>query len=69
MLTRVLLFWIYVNIHIGGENMSNYTDAILWYASWSILIWLSYKFVMLNIKHHGKMERLEELEKIHGSKK
>jgi len=48
--------------------MSNYTDAIIWYASWPILIWLSYKFVMLNLKHYGKMERLEELENFHSSK-
>ena len=40
----------------------DYKDAIIWYLSWPVVIWLSLKFVMLNIKHHGKMERLEELE-------
>jgi hypothetical protein len=40
----------------------NYTDAILWYASWPILIYLSYKFVLINLKHHAKMEKLEMYE-------
>ena len=40
----------------------NYTDAILWYLSWPVIIWLSVKFVMLNLNHHKKMERLEEVE-------
>ncbi len=39
-----------------------YTNEILWFASWPLLIWLSYKFVMLNLKHHAKMERVKELE-------
>jgi len=43
--------------------MSNYTDAIIWFASWPILIWLSYKFVMLNLKHHSAMEKLNECKK------
>ncbi|MEA2047339.1 MAG: hypothetical protein U9O64_02710 [Campylobacterota bacterium] len=29
----------------------NYTSAILWYASWPVVIFISYKFVMLNIEH------------------
>jgi len=41
----------------------NYTNEILWFASWPILIWLSYKFVMLNLNHFTKMQRLKELEK------
>ncbi len=40
----------------------NYTEAILWYLAWPLIIWLSLKFVMLNLKHHKNMERLEELE-------
>ena len=39
-----------------------YTDAILWYASWPVLIYIAYRFVLLNMKHHAKMERLEEYE-------
>ncbi len=41
----------------------NYTDGILWYLSWPLIIWFSYKFIILNLHHHAKMERLEELEK------
>jgi hypothetical protein len=40
----------------------DYTTAILWYLAWPLLIWLAYRFVVLNLKHHAKMERLEELE-------
>jgi len=34
----------------------------LWYASWPLIIYVSVKFVQLNIEHYKKMERLEELE-------
>ncbi|NPA65467.1 MAG: hypothetical protein GXO11_01150 [Epsilonproteobacteria bacterium] len=37
-------------------------SEILWYVSWPILVYVSWKFVWLNIKHFAKMERLEELE-------
>jgi len=37
--------------------MSEYTDAILWYASWPILIYLAYKFVLLNLKQLEKIEK------------
>ncbi len=42
--------------------MEHYTEAMLWYAAWPILIFIAYKFVLLNLRHHAKMERLEELE-------
>lgn len=29
----------------------NYTSALLWYASWPLVIFISYKFIMLNIEH------------------
>jgi len=38
-------------------------EAIIWYSVWPVVIYLSLKFVMLNLKHFSKMERLEELEK------
>jgi len=38
-------------------------EAIIWYSVWPVVIYLSLKFVMLNLKHFAKMERLEELEK------
>jgi hypothetical protein len=45
----------------------NYIDGILWYASWPIVLWVAYKFVMINLYHHAKMERLEMLEKRFGA--
>ena len=42
--------------------MSDTATALLWYASWPVLIWLAYRFVLLNLRHHARMERLEELE-------
>ena len=42
-----------------------YLTQSIWYLSWPVLIYLSYKFVVLNLHHYKKMERLEELEEIH----
>ncbi len=44
----------------------DYTDAIFWYASWPVLIYVAYRFVLINMKHHAKMERLEMLEERFG---
>ncbi len=44
----------------------DYTEAILWYAAWPILIYVAYRFVLLNLHHHAKMERLEMLEERFG---
>jgi hypothetical protein len=38
----------------------DYTSAILWYASWPVAIWISYKFIRLNIEHLE--ENLEDKE-------
>ncbi len=46
--------------------MQQYTDAILWYAAWPAVIFIAYKFVWLNLRHHAKMERLEEFETRYG---
>jgi len=43
--------------------MMEYIDAIIWYASWPVLIYVAYRFVLINLRHHAKMERLELLEK------
>jgi hypothetical protein len=29
----------------------NYTSALLWYTSWPIMIYITYKFIRLNIEH------------------
>lgn len=42
-------------------------EGILWYATWPVVIYLSLKFVQLNLRHFAKMERLEELEKMLGN--
>jgi len=40
----------------------DYATAIGWYMALPVTVWLAYRFVMLNLKHHAKMERLEQLE-------
>lgn len=37
-------------------------SGMIWYATWPVIIYMSYKFVELNLRHFAKMERLEELE-------
>jgi hypothetical protein len=44
----------------------DYTEAIIWYLSWPLLIYVAYRFVWFNIRHHNQMERLEELGKHYG---
>jgi len=39
-----------------------YLGEILWYTSWPVVIYVSLKFVQLNLSHYKSMERLEELE-------
>ncbi len=39
----------------------NYTSALLWYATWPLAIYISYKFILLNIEHLE--ENLEPKEK------
>jgi len=29
----------------------DYTSALLWYAAWPVAIFISYKFIRLNIEH------------------
>ncbi len=41
-------------------------EGILWYSAWPVLIYLAYRFVLLNLKHYTKMERLEMLEEKFG---
>jgi hypothetical protein len=39
-----------------------YITSLLWLGLWPIIIFLGYKFTILNLRHYKKMERLEELE-------
>ena len=39
-----------------------YLDAIIWYITWPVVVYLAYRFVLLNLTHHAKMERLEMFE-------
>jgi hypothetical protein len=41
---------------------------MIWYSIWPITVFVSLKFVQLNVHHFKKMERLEELEKVCGKK-
>lgn len=40
-----------------------YIESLLWLSLWPLIIFLGYKFAVLNLRHYQKMERLEELEK------
>jgi hypothetical protein len=39
-----------------------YIEPLLWLGLWPLIIFLGYKFAVLNLRHYQKMERLEELE-------
>lgn len=43
------------------ESVVDYTAGMLWYATWPLVIFVSYKFVMLNIEHLE--ENLEKKDK------
>lgn len=44
-----------------------YIESLLWLTLWPLIIFLGYKFTALNLRHYQKMERLEELEALHGT--
>jgi hypothetical protein len=44
------------------ENL-DYTAAMLWYASWPVVIFISYKFVILNIEHLEENLEIKEEQK------
>ena len=37
-------------------------EAIIWYATWPVLIYAAWRFVWLNVRHAQRMEKLETLE-------
>ncbi len=39
-----------------------YIESLVWLGLWPLIIFLGYKFALLNLRHYQKMERLEELE-------
>jgi len=41
----------------------------IWYLAWPVILYVSLKFVQLNLKHYEKMERLEELEALYAAGK
>lgn len=42
------------------ENL-DYTSAILWYASWPVVVLIAYKFIRLNIEHlEENLEKKED---------
>jgi hypothetical protein len=40
--------------------MIDYTSGILWLAAWPVLIYVSYRFVVLNINHFEENIRKEK---------
>jgi hypothetical protein len=44
-------------------------SEIIWYASWPIMLYISVKFVQLNLKHYEKMERLEKYDALYAEGK
>ena len=43
--------------------MGEYTEALIWFTSWPILIFVAYKFVVLNLKHFDAIEKLKDYER------
>ena len=39
---------------VKRRNAMSYTEAIFWYASWPVVIYIAYKFVRLNLGHAPK---------------
>jgi len=39
-------------------------DSIAFLILWPLFIFVSFKFIKINLKHFKKLERLEELEKL-----
>lgn len=39
--------------------MVDYTTSLIWLAAWPVIIFLGYKFAAFNVKHYGRIERLE----------
>ncbi len=44
----------------------DYTQGIIWYIFWPIIIIVSVKFVQHNLQYFKKLERLEAYEKKYG---
>lgn len=42
------------------EAFMSVTEAIVWFCTWPIAIWVSYKFVMINLNEHDRLEALIE---------
>jgi hypothetical protein len=39
--------------------MGEYTASLIWFSAWPVLIYLSYRFVKLNVTHFKRLESLE----------
>lgn len=40
--------------------MIDYTSSIMWLIAWPLIIYISYKFIRLNITHFQKLEKMDE---------
>lgn len=45
-----------------------YLSEIVWYASWPVFIYVSFKFVEFNLDHCIKTKKVEEFEALYGAK-
>lgn len=39
--------------------MGEYTASLLWLSAWPVLIYISYRFVKLNVTHFKRLESLD----------
>jgi hypothetical protein len=39
--------------------MGEYTASLIWFSAWPVLIYLSYRFVKLNVTHFKRLESLD----------
>ncbi|MFP4331910.1 MAG: hypothetical protein ACLFQJ_01295 [Campylobacterales bacterium] len=49
--------------------MIDYTSSIMWLIAWPLIIYISYKFIRLNISHLQKLEKMDEERKTKDSEK
>lgn len=40
--------------------MIDYTSSLMWLVAWPVVIYISYKFITLNIGHLKKLEQLDK---------
>ena len=44
--------------------MGEYIEALLWYGSWPLVIWIAYRFVLRNLEVQIQTEYLDDQEQL-----